>query len=64
MAVPYDFRRSIVEAAERLDAVVCAHLAGASQAERAGRVTVVAHSAVSSRASGWAYWAAGRGAAP
>ena len=36
--------RSIVEAAERLDAVVCAHLAGASQAERAGRVTVVAHS--------------------
>ena len=44
VAVPYDFRRSIVEAAERLDAVVCAHLAGASQAERAGRVTVVAHS--------------------
>ena len=44
VAVPYDFRRSIIEAAERLDAVVCAHLAGASQAERAGRVTVVAHS--------------------
>jgi len=44
VAVPYDFRRSILEAAERLDAVVCAHLAGASQAERAGRVTVVAHS--------------------
>jgi len=44
VAVPYDFRRSIVEAAERLDAVVCAHLAGTSQAERAGRVSVVAHS--------------------
>ncbi|MGH4000043.1 MAG: lipase/acyltransferase domain-containing protein, partial [Pseudonocardiaceae bacterium] len=44
VAVPYDFRRSIVEAAERVDAVVCAHLAGLSQAERAGRVIVVAHS--------------------
>ncbi|MGH3902111.1 MAG: lipase/acyltransferase domain-containing protein [Pseudonocardiaceae bacterium] len=44
VAVPYDFRHGIVAAAERLDAVVCAHLAGASQAERAGRVIVVAHS--------------------
>ncbi|MGH3811806.1 MAG: lipase/acyltransferase domain-containing protein [Pseudonocardiaceae bacterium] len=44
VAVPYDFRHSVVEAAERVDAVVCAHLAGASQAERAGRVIVVAHS--------------------
>lgn len=44
VAVPYDFRRSIVEAAERLDAVVCAHLRGTSQAERAGRVIVVGHS--------------------
>ncbi len=44
VAVPYDFRRSILEAAERLDAVVCAHLRGASQAERASRVIVVAHS--------------------
>ncbi len=44
VAVPYDFRRSIVEAAERVDAVVCAHLTGLSQAERAGRVIVVAHS--------------------
>jgi pimeloyl-ACP methyl ester carboxylesterase len=44
VAVPYDFRRSMVEAAERVDAVVCAHLAGLSQAERAGRVIVVAHS--------------------
>lgn len=44
VAVPYDFRRSIVEAAERVDAVVCAHLAGCSQAERAARVIVVAHS--------------------
>jgi hypothetical protein len=44
VAVPYDFRHGIVEAAERLDAVVCAHLAGASQAVRAARVIVVAHS--------------------
>ncbi len=44
VAVPYDFRRSIVEAAERLDAVVGAHLRGTSEAERAGRVIVVAHS--------------------
>ncbi len=44
VAVPYDFRRSIVEAAERVDAVVCAHLAGLSQPDRAGRVIVVAHS--------------------
>ncbi|MGH3918403.1 MAG: lipase/acyltransferase domain-containing protein, partial [Pseudonocardiaceae bacterium] len=44
VAVPYDFRYSIVAAAERLDAVVCAHLAGASPAERAARVIVVAHS--------------------
>ncbi len=44
VAVPYDFRRGIVEAAERLDAVVGVHLAGASDAERAGRVIVVAHS--------------------
>jgi pimeloyl-ACP methyl ester carboxylesterase len=44
VAVPYDFRHGIVEAAERLDAVVCAHLAGISDAERAARVIVVAHS--------------------
>lgn len=44
VAVPYDFRRSIVAAAERLDAVVDAHFDGASDAERAKRVIVVAHS--------------------
>ncbi|MGH3937797.1 MAG: esterase/lipase family protein [Pseudonocardiaceae bacterium] len=44
VAVPYDFRRGIEEAAERLDAVVCAHLDGASEAERHKRVTIVAHS--------------------
>lgn len=44
VAVPYDFRRSIVDAAEQVDAVVCAHLAGTSQVDRAGRVIVVAHS--------------------
>lgn len=44
VAVPYDFRRSITAAAERLDAVVSAHLVGLSPPERAGRVVVVAHS--------------------
>ena len=44
VAVPYDFRRSIMEAAERLDDVVNAHLAGIDDADRAGVVTVVAHS--------------------
>jgi Lecithin:cholesterol acyltransferase len=44
VAVPYDFRRSIVAAAERLDAVVRAHLGDAGERERAGRVVVVAHS--------------------
>lgn len=44
VAVPYDFRRNIREAAERLDAVVHAHLVDLSQAERASRVIVVAHS--------------------
>ena len=44
VAVPYDFRRSIVEAAERLDDVVNAHLAGIDDADRTGTVTVVAHS--------------------
>ena len=44
VAVPYDFRRSIVEAAERLDTVVRAHLDGSSEAQRAARVIVVAHS--------------------
>lgn len=44
VAVPYDFRRSIVEAAERLDDVVNAHLDGVGEGDRAGRVTVVAHS--------------------
>jgi pimeloyl-ACP methyl ester carboxylesterase len=44
VAVPYDFRRGITEAAERLDAVVCAHLGDASETERAGRVIVVGHS--------------------
>lgn len=33
VAVPYDFRRSIIEAAERVDAVVCAH-AGRSEPGR------------------------------
>ena len=33
-------RRSTIEAAERLDAVACVHLASTSQAERASRVTV------------------------
>jgi pimeloyl-ACP methyl ester carboxylesterase len=44
VAVPYDFRRGIVEAALRLDAVVCAHLADYGERERAGVVTVVGHS--------------------
>ena len=44
VAAPYDFRRSVKDAARRLDAVVGAHLAEASEAERAGRVVVVAHS--------------------
>ena len=44
VAVPYDFRCSIVAAAERLDAVVCAHFGNMTQTERAGRVVVVAHS--------------------
>ncbi len=44
VVVPYDFRRGIVEAADRLDAVVRARLDGLSEAARAGRVIVVAHS--------------------
>jgi len=44
VAVPFDFRRSITEAAERLDVVVNAHFGDASEAERAGRVIVVGHS--------------------
>lgn len=44
VAVPYDFRRGIMAAAERLDAVVCAHLITASETERHKRVTIVAHS--------------------
>jgi hypothetical protein len=44
VAVPYDFRRGMRHAAQRLDDVVRAHLDTASEAERAGRVIVVAHS--------------------
>ena len=44
VAVPYDFRRSIVDAAEHLDEVVKARLDGLSEVERIGRVVVVAHS--------------------
>ncbi|MDN5851298.1 MAG: hypothetical protein L0K86_00365 [Actinomycetia bacterium] len=44
VAAPYDFRRSIADAARRLDAVVGAHLGDATEAERAGRVVVVGHS--------------------
>ena len=61
--MPYDFRRSITEAAERLDAVVCAHLGDASEAERAGRVIVVGHSMGGLVARVWmGLWAGGRGA--
>ncbi|MEU9181646.1 hypothetical protein AB0C90_33255 [Streptomyces sp. NPDC048550] len=41
---PYDFRRSIAEAADRLAAQIHLRLAGLSAAERRGRVVVVAHS--------------------
>jgi hypothetical protein len=44
VVVPYDFRCSILDAAERLDAVVSARLSHLSEAERAGRVVVLAHS--------------------
>jgi Lecithin:cholesterol acyltransferase len=44
VAVPYDFRRGVADAAKRLDAVVKAHLGAASEAERAGRVVVLGHS--------------------
>lgn len=44
VVVPYDFRRGVVEAAERLDAVVSAHFGTKSEAERAGRVVVLGHS--------------------
>jgi len=44
VAVPYDFRRSIVDAAERLDTVVGERLRGISEADRSARVIVVAHS--------------------
>lgn len=44
VAVPYDFRAGVAAAAERLDAVVDAHLGDATEGERAGRVVVVAHS--------------------
>ena len=44
VAAPYDFRMSVADAARRLDAVVSAHLGDATEAERAGRVVVVAHS--------------------
>ncbi|MFK0182441.1 hypothetical protein ACIQVR_41550 [Streptomyces xanthochromogenes] len=41
---PYDFRRGIAEAADRLAARIHLRLAGLSAAERRGRVVVVAHS--------------------
>ncbi|MGH8904366.1 MAG: esterase/lipase family protein [Egibacteraceae bacterium] len=44
VVVPYDFRRGIVEAAERLDAVVRGRQNEVSEAEQAARVIVVAHS--------------------
>lgn len=44
VVAPYDFRLGVVDAAKRLDAVVNAHFGDVSEAERAGRVVVVAHS--------------------
>ncbi|MGH8898456.1 MAG: esterase/lipase family protein [Egibacteraceae bacterium] len=44
VVAPYDFRHGIVEAAERLDAVVRGRQEEVSEAERAARVIVVAHS--------------------
>jgi pimeloyl-ACP methyl ester carboxylesterase len=44
VAVPYDFRRSIVDAAEHLAAEVKIRLSGLDDAAKSGRVVVVAHS--------------------
>jgi hypothetical protein len=44
VAFPYDFRKSIVDAAERLAAEVTARLSGLGAAGEPGRVIVVAHS--------------------
>jgi len=44
VAFPYDFRKSIVDAATRLAADVMERLSGLSEPEQAGRVIVVAHS--------------------
>lgn len=44
VAVPYDFRRGVVEAAEQLDAVVTRRLAGLSESEKTARLVIVAHS--------------------
>jgi hypothetical protein len=48
-----NFRCSITEAAEWLDAVVCAHFGNAAEAGRAGRVIVVGHSLVGLVARAW-----------
>src|SRR5215470_683596 len=44
VAVPYDFRLGVEDAARHLDEVVSARLKGLSEAERAARVIVVGHS--------------------
>jgi pimeloyl-ACP methyl ester carboxylesterase len=44
VSFPYDYRCSISEAAKRLDAEVRSRLDGLTEAERRGRVIVVAHS--------------------
>jgi pimeloyl-ACP methyl ester carboxylesterase len=44
VAFPYDFRKSVADAAERLAADVAARLSGLTEKEQAGRVIVVAHS--------------------
>lgn len=61
VAVPYDFRRSIVTAAEHLDDVVSGRLAHLSPQERAGRVVVVAHSMGGLVARVWMALTAARG---
>lgn len=54
VAVPYDFRQSVLTAAERVDAVVVQRLGHLSKADRAGRVIVIAHSLGGLVARAWA----------
>lgn len=54
VAVPYDFRRSVIDAAEHLDGVVSARLAHLSDAEKEGKVVIVAHSMGGLVARAWA----------